>query len=440
MSVVIRAEGLGKRYDVRRGGGYQTLREALVSAVKRPLGRGRRDADTEAVWALRDVSFEVSQGEVVGVIGRNGAGKSTLLKILSRITSPTLGRVEIHGRVGALLEIGTGFSPELTGRENVFLNGVILGMSRAEVVARFDEIVEFAGVERFLDTPLKHYSTGMRVRLAFAVAAHLRPEIVLVDEVLAVGDLEFQRKCIGRMERVSREGRTVLLVSHNLGTVRALCQRALLLEGGRLARVGAAAEVIDAYLAGHDAPAADQEIAAADHVGGVRELRLRRITLVDGVGGRFVAHWGEPLRLRLELEVLEGVQDVSFGVSLRTLEGVSLFTVHQDDGDARRWDLAPGRYAVEVAVDNPLRPGLYRVHVGADRGRLSMRNLLFVESLHLEVLAFAADGAVPSATNTGYVNGRSAWGLPRPLPARAAPAPVARPLAAVGYTERGQTP
>ncbi len=440
MSVVIRAESLGKRYDTRRRAGYETLREALVSAVKRPLGPGRPGADTEPLWALRDVSFEVGQGEVVGVIGRNGAGKSTLLKILSRITPPTLGRVEIRGRVGALLEIGTGFSPELTGRENVFLNGVILGMSRAEVAARFDEIVEFASVERFLDTPVKHYSSGMRVRLAFAVAAHLRPEIVLVDEVLAVGDLEFQRKCIGRMERVAREGRTVLLVSHNLGTVRALCQRALLLETGRLARVGAAAEVIEAYLASHAVAAADQEIAIADHVGGVHELRLLRVTLVNGMGGRFVVRWGEPVRLRLELEVLEIVEDVSFGVSLRTPEGVSIFTVHQDDGEAHRWNRAPGRYAVEVEVDNALRPGLYRVHVGADRGRLSMRNVLFVESLHLEVLAFAADGAVPAATNTGYVNGRSVWGLPQPLPASATPPPVARPLVGVGYTDRGQTP
>jgi lipopolysaccharide transport system ATP-binding protein len=432
MSVVIRAEGVGKRYrlGVHRGG-YQTLREALVSAVTRPLGRWRhRESEREALWALRDVSFEVGEGEVIGVIGRNGAGKSTLLKILSRITPPTLGRVEIRGRVGALLEIGTGFSPELTGRENVFLNGVILGMARAEVAARLDEIVEFSGVERFIDTPVKHYSSGMRVRLAFAVAAHLQPEILLVDEVLAVGDIEFQRKCIGRMERVARDGQTVLLVSHNLGTVRALCQRALLLEAGRLARLGPAADVVEEYLAGHAVTGADQEIGTADHMGGVREIRLLRVSLQNGVAGRFVVHWNENVRLRLELAVLTALEDVSFGVGMRTPEGVSVFTVHHDDDGGERWNLSPGRYAIELDVDNVLRPGLYRLHVGADRGRMAMRNVLAVESLHLEVLGYAPDGSVPAASNTGYVNGRSVWRLPRPLPL-AEPSPLAR----VGLSE-----
>ena len=432
MNASIRAEGVGKRYElgVQRGG-YRTLREALVSAVTRPLRRrSRRESERDVLWALRDVPFEIDQGEVVGVIGRNGAGKSTLLKILSRVTPPTVGRVEISGRVGALLEIGTGFSPELTGRENVFLNGVILGMSRAEVAGKLDEIVAFSGVERFVDTPVKHYSSGMRVRLAFAVAVHLQPEILLVDEVLAVGDIEFQRRCIGRMERVARDGRTVLLVSHNLGTVRALCQRALLLEAGRLARFGAAADVVEEYLASHTVTAADQEIAVADHLGGVREIRLQRVTLQNGVAGRFVVHWNERIHLRLELTVLAPVEDVSLGVSLRTPEGVSIFTVHQDDDGGDRWDLTPGRYAVEIDVDNTLRPGLYRLHIGADRGRLSMRNVLFVESLHLEVLAFDPAGAVPAATNTGYVNGRSVWQPPRPLPL-----PGRSPLAGVGLVE-----
>ena len=420
MSTVIRAEGVGKRYRVgSHRSEYQTLREAIVSAARRPLGRRRhREASTEVdvLWALRDVTFDVCGGEVIGVIGRNGAGKSTLLKILSRITPPTAGRIEIRGRVGALLEIGTGFSPELTGRENVFLNGVILGMSRAEVVAKLDEIIEFSGVERFVDTPVKHYSSGMRVRLAFAVAAHLQPEILLVDEVLAVGDIEFQRKCVGRMERVARDGRTVLLVSHNLGTVRALCQRALLLEAGRVACLGPAADVVEKYLEDHAVTAADQDIAAADHIGGVREIRLSRVTLQNGVAGRFVVHWNEGIRLRMEFAVLAPVEDVSFGVSLRTPEGVSIFTVHHDDGGAERWELAPGQYAVDVDVDNALRPGLYRLHIGADRGRISLRNVLFVESLHLEVLAFDGDGAVPAATNAGYVNGRSVWKLPQSLP------------------------
>jgi lipopolysaccharide transport system ATP-binding protein len=431
MSVVIRAEGVGKRYQLGlRRSEYQTLREALVSAVRRPLRRRHREREGDVLWALRDVSFGVVEGEVIGVIGRNGAGKSTLLKILSRITPPTVGRVEIRGRVGALLEIGTGFSPELTGRENVFLNGVILGMGRAEVAAKLDEIVEFSGVERFVDTPVKHYSSGMRVRLAFAVAAHLQPEILLVDEVLAVGDIEFQRKCIGRMERVARDGRTVLLVSHNLGTVRALCQRALLLDAGRLARIGPAADVVEEYLASHAVTAADQQIAVADHIGGVREIRLLRVTLQNGVAGRFVVHWNEGIRLRLEFAVLAPLEDVSFGVSLRTPEGVSIFTVHQDDAGGERWELAPGQYSVELDVDNALRPGLYRLHIGAHRGRISMRSVLFVESLHLEVLAFDPGGAVPEAANPGYVNGRSVWHPPRPLPR-----PGRSSLAGVGLPE-----
>jgi lipopolysaccharide transport system ATP-binding protein len=418
MSLAIRADGVGKRYPLGLArSGYQTLREALVSAVSRPLRRRRhREPEPGVLWALRDVSFEVAEGEVIGVIGRNGAGKSTLLKILSRITPPTLGRVEIRGRVGALLEIGTGFSPELTGRENVFMNGVILGMARAEVASKLDEIVEFSGVERFVDTPVKHYSSGMRVRLAFAVAAHLQPEILLVDEVLAVGDIEFQRKCIGRMERVARDGRTVLLVSHNLGTVRALCQRALLLEAGRLARLGPAADVVEEYLAGHAVTSADQEIGVADHMGGVREIRLLRVTLPDGAAGRFVVHWNEAVRLRLEFSVLKPLEDVSFGVGIRTLEGVSVFTVHQDDDGGERWRLSPGNYVVDLEVDNLLRPGLYRLHVGADRGRMAMRNVLAVESLHLEVLGYGTDGAVPAASNAGYVNGRSVWRTPQPLP------------------------
>src|SRR5581483_11262000 len=222
-SLAVRAEGLAKRYDLGRIEPYGALRDSIARAVRAPVALIRRtrgapsDAPARVVWALRDVSFEIGHGEVVGVIGRNGSGKSTLLKILSRVTEPTSGRAEIRGRVGSLLEVGTGFHPELTGRENVFVNGAMLGMKRREIRRKFDEIVAFAGVEPFIDTPVKHYSGGMQMRLAFAVAAHLEPDILLVDEVLAVGDLEFQRRCLGKMQDVSRAGRTVLLVSHQLG-------------------------------------------------------------------------------------------------------------------------------------------------------------------------------------------------------------------------------
>jgi len=255
MSAAIRIEGLGKRYRLARGGqraGYQTLRESLVGAVTAPFRRragGAAVAErTEEFWALNDVSFDVQPGEVVGIIGRNGAGKSTLLKVLSRITKPTTGRVEINGRVGSLLEVGTGFHPELTGRENVYLNGSILGMSRAEIARKFDEIVAFAEVEKFLDTPVKRYSSGMYVRLAFAVAAHLEPEILIVDEVLAVGDAGFQQKCLNKMRECARNGRTVLLVSHQLNSVRDLCDHALWLAGGTVRMNSTVDRVLDKYL------------------------------------------------------------------------------------------------------------------------------------------------------------------------------------------------
>ena len=242
---VICGEGLGKRY--RRGlAADPGLRHALERFVKSPLGAFRRKKD-ETFWALKDVSLQVDEGEVLGLIGRNGAGKTTLLKILSRITKPTTGWAEIHGRVGSLLEVGTGFHPELTGRENAFLSGAILGMNKREIERKFDEIVAFAELEKFIDTPVKHYSSGMYVRLAFAVAAHLEPEILLVDEVLAVGDINFQKKCLGKMGDVARAGRTVVLVSHQLGQIRRLCHRVVWVDDGQIRRDGPTYEVVSAY-------------------------------------------------------------------------------------------------------------------------------------------------------------------------------------------------
>jgi lipopolysaccharide transport system ATP-binding protein len=258
-SAAITATALGKRYRLGDTPTSDSLREAIASTFSRAsitraaaavasIGRDR-ETDANTIWSLRDVSFEVPTGATLGVIGRNGAGKSTLLKILSRITQPTTGRVRIVGRVGSLLEVGTGFHPDLTGRENIFLNGAILGMRRVEIARKFDEIVAFAEVERFLDTQVKHYSSGMYLRLAFAVAAHLEPDILLVDEVLAVGDLEFQRKCIGKMGRVAGEGRTVLFVSHNMAAVRTLCRSAMVLDAGRVVREGDPGDCIAHYVA-----------------------------------------------------------------------------------------------------------------------------------------------------------------------------------------------
>jgi lipopolysaccharide transport system ATP-binding protein len=243
---VIHVEGLGKRYRVGERERYFALRDVLARAFTAPFKRnGKRPKDY--LWALRDISFDVHRGEVVGLIGRNGAGKTTLLKVLSRITRPTAGFAEVHGLVGSLLEVGTGFHPELTGRENVYLNGAVLGMKKTEIDRKFDEIVAFSEVERFLDTPLKHYSSGMQVRLAFAVAAHLEPEILLVDEVLAVGDLAFQKKCLGKMQDVSRSGRTIIFVSHQMNQIRRLCERVLWFDAGQIRGQGVTGEVVAAY-------------------------------------------------------------------------------------------------------------------------------------------------------------------------------------------------
>jgi lipopolysaccharide transport system ATP-binding protein len=253
-SVAIRVDGVGKRFRIGAPERYRTLRDTLTDSLSAPfraLRTGSSKSEAETIWALKDISFEVKHGEVIGIIGRNGAGKSTLLKILSRITAPTEGRAEIHGRVGSLLEVGTGFHPELTGRENIFLNGAILGMKKAEIFRKFDEIVAFAEVDKFIDTAVKHYSSGMYVRLAFAVAAHLDPEILVVDEVLAVGDAEFQKKCLGKMESSSRcDGRTVLFVSHNIAAVESLCTSAVLLSDGKLAVKGNTQDVIHEYMRG----------------------------------------------------------------------------------------------------------------------------------------------------------------------------------------------
>lgn len=290
--IAIKVENLGKLYQIgAQQERYRTLRETLVSSFAVPLRRMRSTFQhsnvqpaNDFIWALKDISFEVKQGEVVGIIGRNGAGKSTLLKILSHITEPTEGKVHLRGRVGSLLEVGTGFHPELTGRENIYLNGAILGMKKAEIERKFDEIVAFAEIERFLDTPVKRYSSGMYVRLAFAVAAHMEPEILLVDEVLAVGDAEFQKKCLGKMGQVAGEGRTVLFVSHNMGAVQGLCERGIWLEGGRVSMNGLVREAVFAYLAASSNRQACISIEKLPRVTGGDDIRLINLELLDQSG------------------------------------------------------------------------------------------------------------------------------------------------------------
>ena len=289
--VAIRAKGLGKKYRIGRRERYRTLRDTLANAAAAPVRWVRSLAtpgprvgdhgETDMIWALEDASFEVAHGAVLGIIGRNGAGKSTLLKILSRITEPTTGRAEIRGRVGSLLEVGTGFHPELTGRENMFLNGAILGMKKAEVAAKFDEIVAFAEIEKFLDTPVKHYSTGMYMRLAFAVAAHLEPEILVVDEVLAVGDARFQRKCLGKMSEVSGAGRTILFVSHNMTAIQALSQHVLWLADGRVRGLGEAHAVVVDYLREGSEMVNERAWDSPETAPGNDQIRLHSVRIVS---------------------------------------------------------------------------------------------------------------------------------------------------------------
>jgi lipopolysaccharide transport system ATP-binding protein len=330
--IVIRAEGLGKKYIIgheTEREPYTTLRDVAARTARNvwkravDAARGRaivRGGATEEFWALKDVSFEVKRGEVLGIIGRNGAGKSTLLKILSRITEPSEGRVTIAGRVASLLEVGTGFHPELTGRENIYLNGAILGMSRAEIRRKFDEIVDFSGVEKFLDTPIKRYSSGMQVRLAFSVAAHLEPEILVVDEVLAVGDAEFQKKCLGKMGEVStREGRTVLFVSHQLSAVGELTNRAILLDSGSIVADGPTANTVSTYLSkGATAP-----IYIRPPEKPCRSPHVRRIEVFTSEANG-VHQFGEPLQVKFWIRHDEPISKAcfSFNIVNYTLQNV----------------------------------------------------------------------------------------------------------------------
>jgi homopolymeric O-antigen transport system ATP-binding protein len=364
-SLVLRVEGVGKMYRVGQREPYRALRDVIAGAFKAPARRLRngRAAEPDRIWALDDVSFDVGRGEVVGLIGANGAGKSTLLKVLSRITEPTAGQIMIRGRVGSLLEVGTGFHPELTGRENIFLNGTILGMRRTEILARFDEIVDFSGVERFLDTPVKRYSSGMQVRLAFAVAAHLEPEILLVDEVLAVGDAEFQQKCLGKMREVTREGRTVVFVSHNLAAVRALCPRALVLEKGRLVFDGATEDAVHRYL-GHAETSAGAVLdrdALRLHVAKTRLysdepfFECIRVAVLDEEGLPSTSFRSdEAITVAIDYRVHRTVPTLRILVTLTDENQVSVLrteTIDDPDGAAR---LEPGTYRSAVTLPRQL--------------------------------------------------------------------------------------
>ena len=348
--MALRVEGISKQYQLGVRERYRALRDILTNGLFAPATafkrRKKKTAERRIIWALRDVSFDVRQGEIVGIIGRNGAGKSTLLKILARITEPTEGQAFIRGRVGALLEVGTGFHPELTGRENVYLNGAILGMRQKEVDRKFDEIVSFAEIERFVDTPVKHYSSGMYMRLAFSVAAHLEPETLFVDEVLAVGDLQFQKKCLGKMHDVSRGGRTVLFVSHNLSAITTLCSRALLLREGSLVNDGRPEDVVAGYLASALGASATAEW-SRERAPGTGGFLLRDVRLLDENGApASLVDAERPYRLCVGYDV--DVPNFQFRVCARFhTQGICAFlTLEPGEVMHER----PGRYESSVIV------------------------------------------------------------------------------------------
>ncbi len=376
-SIAIRAESLGKRYQLGTSVSYKTLRESLSGMLGGVARRVRSDnsnhSKPDSFWALQDVSFDVTHGEVIGVIGRNGAGKSTLLKILSRITWPTEGRASIHGRVGSLLEVGTGFHPELTGRENIFLNGAIMGMRKAEIASKFDEIVAFSEVEKFIDTPVKHYSSGMYVRLAFAIAAHLDPEILIVDEVLAVGDLAFQQKCLGKMSEVSRAGRTILFVSHNMAVVEKLCQRAIVLHQGHIAFQGETSEAIHHYL--------NTMLAVSNADGHVFDLRecpnrqsnvgrlLKRLELYtdDDLPVLEGVRIGKSLKVKIFFDLPKPTQSFDMGLGFDSLFGQRIFTAHSLFEPVRptgEW-VGPQVFVCDIP-SFALTPGMYNMRIWLD--------------------------------------------------------------------------
>lgn len=367
METVIRVKGLGKKYRFGAQVPFDTLRERLARSIRMPFRDADRvNGDAKWFWALRDVSFEVTPGEVVGIVGRNGAGKSTLLKVLARITEPTEGRVELAGRVGSLLEVGTGFHPDLSGRENVYLNGAILGMSRREINRKFDEIISFAEVEDFVDSPVKHYSSGMYMRLAFAVAAHLDPEILIVDEVLAVGDAAFQRKCLTKMGAAAFEGRTVLFVSHNLAAVRTLCSRAILIDHGNIILDGDVETCVSHYLAEHD---------TADAIKVWDETTAPQTEYIRYGKAYILNHRGQTaaqldyryeFTIGFEYEVLKPIRGLRVGFFLQTVDGIPVCGSN-DQGQWSTVEREPGRYVTKcIFPAATLNAGAYVVGFGCD--------------------------------------------------------------------------
>lgn len=381
--IAIRVEGLSKRFHLGERQPYRRLGESLVRNAKRLVGRGGPKRSKEILWALKDVNFSVEAGEIVGIIGANGAGKTTLLKILAKISLPTEGRAEIYGQVGSLLEVGTGFHQELTGRENVFLNGAILGMPNREIQRKYNEIVEFAQIPEFMDTPVKHYSSGMRVRLAFSVAAFLEPEILFIDEVLSVGDAEFQAKCLRKMQEVAGAGRTVIFVSHNMGAISTLCTRCMWIDHGTVRMDGSPTDVVEAYLSEGHASGTRWEHPADADCGRHVKVTSVEVERSDGTPSASIP-FEEPTRIRLEVDVARPAAGVMVAIHISDMSGMLIIaTSNRDvrDNDAAG-DLEPGQHRFTTQIPGALlRPGRYMISAVATIQRIKLDE-------HEYVLAF----------------------------------------------------
>jgi lipopolysaccharide transport system ATP-binding protein len=411
--VAIKIEGLSKRYRIGQHDQYKTLRDSMTQFFKNPRGYARfhwSKRDDDVFWALKDITVQIGHGEVIGIIGRNGAGKSTLLKIISRITSPTAGRIEINGRVGSLLEVGTGFHPELSGRANIYLNGAILGMRRNEIKAKFDEIVAFSEIEKFLDTPVKRYSSGMYMRLAFAVAAHLEPEILVIDEVLAVGDAAFQKKCLGKMGDVARQGRTVLFVSHNMAAINRLCGRTIWLERGELLGNGTPGEMITRYLASASSETGEVLWPEGTANQGVTEVSLLALRILNEEGTLAPkVDVQKPFFFEMRYRVNQALPYARAGFDVRTADGMLLFESYdiddQDNTDRRE----VGDYAFRCEVPgNLLNPGTYSV--GINIGVPHIKNLVRREDvLSLTIEDTGAVGQTMNLVRAGVIRPKLKW-------------------------------
>jgi lipopolysaccharide transport system ATP-binding protein len=411
--VIISVENIGKRYklgEYNLSSALSSLRKSLFGGNDLVIENDRTKAGGDYIWALENINFNVGAGEVLGIIGKNGAGKSTLLKVLSRVTAPSVGSIKIKGRVGSLLEVGTGFHPDLTGRENIFLNGAILGMNKSEIKAKFDEIVDFAGVQKYIETPVKRYSSGMYVRLAFAVAEHLEPEILIVDEVLAVGDSEFQEKCVGKMKTVSGEGRTVLFVSHNMGTIRHLCTRGILLQNGKMTFDGNIEETIDKYLRSNSKLLSDGTVPSGASIQNSGEGRITKVILRNESGENTNDYfYGSPIQLSLNYSADIELEKCLIGVQIKNSlnESIQDFVNLYDNADLV---ISKGENQFNISMVNALHPGKYFINITVARfNGVPLDSLESISEITVSNLGERADSGYPFGWTNGYLKGIASW-------------------------------